>query len=62
MAIRFDLLSAGIIGATGLACLVTPSVDASMAGFALAFTSTLTGDLIFMVRKFVNVEQSMVGP
>ena len=30
---------------TGLVALITPSIDASMAGFALAFASTITGDV-----------------
>ena len=50
LSVRFNLLSAGIVGATGLVCLITPSITASMAGFALAFASTITGDLLFMVR------------
>jgi hypothetical protein len=29
--------------------LVTPSISASLAGFALAFASSITGDLLFMV-------------
>jgi hypothetical protein len=58
--VRFNLLSAGIVGATGLACLLTPSISPSMTGFALAFASTITHDLLFMVRRFVSLEQSMV--
>ncbi|KAJ3515541.1 hypothetical protein NLJ89_g1687 [Agrocybe chaxingu] len=61
LSVRFNLLSAGIVGATGVACLVTPSISASTAGFALAFASTITGDLLFMVRRFVGLEQSMVA-
>ncbi|KAF8178248.1 multidrug resistance-associated ABC transporter [Pholiota molesta] len=61
LSVRFNLLSAGIVGATGLVCLITPSISASMAGFALAFASTITGDLLFMVRRFVGLEQSMVA-
>lgn len=49
LSIRFNLLSAAIVGAAGLACLVTPSISASLAGFALAFASSITGDLLFMV-------------
>ncbi|KJA25547.1 hypothetical protein HYPSUDRAFT_37542 [Hypholoma sublateritium FD-334 SS-4] len=61
LSVRFNLLSAGIVGATGLVCLITPSISASTAGFALAFASTITGDLLFMVRRFVGLEQSMVA-
>jgi len=60
LSIRFNLLSAVIVGATAFACLVTPGITASMAGFALAFASTVTNDLLFMVRRFVGLEQSMV--
>ncbi|KAF9484310.1 multidrug resistance-associated ABC transporter [Pholiota conissans] len=61
LSVRFNLLSAGIVGATGLVCLITPSISASAAGFALAFASTITIDLLFMVRRFVGLEQSMVA-
>ncbi|KAF9007916.1 ATP-binding cassette transporter [Cyathus striatus] len=61
LSVRFNLVSSAIVGATGLVCLLTPSVSASFAGFALAFASTITGDLLFMVRRFVGLEQSMVA-
>ncbi|KAH9478408.1 ABC transporter 7 [Psilocybe cubensis] len=61
LSVRFNLLSAGIVGSTALVCLITPSITASMAGFALAFASTITNDLLFMVRRFVGLEQSMVA-
>ena len=49
LSVRFNLLSAVVVGVTGLVCLVTPSISASTAGFALAFASTITNDLLFMV-------------
>ena len=49
LSVRFNLLSAVVVGVTGLVCLLTPSISASTAGFALAFASTITGDLLFMV-------------
>ncbi|KAH6911449.1 ATP-binding cassette transporter, partial [Coprinopsis sp. MPI-PUGE-AT-0042] len=61
LSIRFNLLSAVIIVTIGIACLVTPDISASLAGFALAFASTLTNDLLFAVRQFVGLEQSMVA-
>ncbi|RDB27902.1 ATP-dependent bile acid permease [Hypsizygus marmoreus] len=61
LSMRFNLLSSGVVGATALVCLITPSISASLAGFALAFASTITNDLLFMVRRFVGLEQSMVA-
>ncbi|KAF8888549.1 multidrug resistance-associated ABC transporter [Infundibulicybe gibba] len=58
---RFNLLSSAILGATALVALLTPRISASLAGFALAFASTITNDLLFMVRRFVGLEQSMVA-
>ncbi|KAJ8520309.1 hypothetical protein ONZ45_g2846 [Pleurotus djamor] len=58
---RFNLLSSAIIGVTAFVTLLTPRVDASLAGFALAFASTITNDLLFLVRRFVALEQSMVA-
>ncbi|KAF8627345.1 hypothetical protein AX15_004416 [Amanita polypyramis BW_CC] len=61
LSIRFNLLSTGIVGAIALVSLISPSISASFAGFALAFASTITHDLLFMVRRFVGLEQSMVA-
>jgi ABC-type multidrug transport system fused ATPase/permease subunit len=61
LSIRFNLLSCGIATATAFACLITPSINASLAGFALAFANTITADMLFMVRRFVGLEQSMVA-
>ena len=58
---RFNLVSAAVVGATAVVSLITPSITASFAGFALAFASTVTNDLLFMVRRFVGLEQSMVS-
>ncbi|KAG6901340.1 hypothetical protein C0995_013396 [Termitomyces sp. Mi166 len=54
---RFNLLSCGVIGVTGLVSLLTPGISASLAGFALTFASTITNDLLFMVLRFVGPEQ-----
>jgi septum formation topological specificity factor MinE len=32
-----------------------------MAGFALAFANSIQHDLLFVVRRFVQLEQSMVA-
>ncbi|GAB1519113.1 hypothetical protein RhiTH_002179 [Rhizoctonia solani] len=61
LSVRFNMLSATIVAITGAVMLVDNNVDASFAGFALAFASTITGDLLFMVRRFVGLEQSMVA-
>ncbi|KAF8888647.1 P-loop containing nucleoside triphosphate hydrolase protein [Infundibulicybe gibba] len=58
---RFRLLSSLTLGATALVALLTPGISASLAGFALAFASTINGDLLFMIRRFVSLEQSMVA-
>ena len=36
-------------------------MDAALAGFTLAFATTIINDLLFMVRRFVGLEQAMVG-
>ena len=41
--------------------LVNHRVDAAAAGFALAFITNLTSDLLFLVRRFVALEQAMVA-
>lgn len=61
LSIRFNLLSAGVIGLTAVVVITDKKIDASLAGFALAFASTITSDLLFMVRRFVGLEQSMIA-
>ncbi|KAI0641508.1 multidrug resistance-associated ABC transporter [Trametes meyenii] len=58
---RFNLLSSAVIAITAFVAVLTPRIDASMAGFALAFATSLLGDLLFLVRRFVGLEQSMVA-
>ncbi|EJU00344.1 multidrug resistance-associated ABC transporter [Dacryopinax primogenitus] len=58
---RFNLLSAAVVGVTALVILLNRNIDASFAGFALAFASNVMNDLLFMVRRFVGLEQSMVA-
>lgn len=58
---RFNMLSAAVVGVTAFLAVLSPSVSASTAGFALTFASTITNDLLFLVRRFVGLEQSMVA-
>ncbi|KAF8507555.1 multidrug resistance-associated ABC transporter [Gautieria morchelliformis] len=61
LSVRFNLTSSAAVGVTGVVVLLTPSIDASLAGFALAFISMMMNDLLFMVRRFVGLEQSLVA-
>ncbi|KAH7910130.1 hypothetical protein BJ138DRAFT_1127138 [Hygrophoropsis aurantiaca] len=58
---RFNLLSSAVIGLTGLIAVLSPNISAALAGFALAFASNITHNLLFLVRRFVGLEQSMVA-
>jgi ABC-type multidrug transport system fused ATPase/permease subunit len=58
---RFDLLSATTVGVTGLIAVSTPTISAALAGFALSFAGGMTWTLLFLVRRFVGLEQSMVA-
>ena len=51
---RFNLLSASVVGITAAVIMLTPRIDASLAGFALAFISTVTND----VSGFLRVKDS----
>ena len=42
---RFNLLSSVVVGLTGVVALINPRIDASLAGFTLAFASTVTNDV-----------------
>ena len=61
VSVRPNVLSCGMITVTAVACLLTPSISASLAGFVLAFANTLTFDMVSMVRHFVGLERSMVA-
>lgn len=58
---RFNVTSSFVVGLTAVAILIAPGTTAAMAGFALAFANTITHDLLFVVRRFVQLEQSMVA-
>ncbi|KAJ3535457.1 hypothetical protein NM688_g6972 [Phlebia brevispora] len=58
---RFDQASSVVVGVIGLLIVITPSISASTAGFALAFAATITNTINFLVRRIVGLEQSMVA-
>lgn len=58
---RFDLLSAVTVGVTGCIAVATPTISAALAGFALSFAGGMTFTLLFLVRRFVGLEQAMVA-
>ncbi len=55
------MVSCAITGVTAAVAVLNPRIDAALAGFALTFASSITNDLLFMVRRFVGLEQSMVA-
>ncbi|KAL1948838.1 hypothetical protein VTO73DRAFT_10644 [Trametes versicolor] len=61
LSVRFNLLSSAVVGITAFVAVLSPGIDASMAGFALTFASSLLVDLLLLVRRFVGLEQSMVA-
>ncbi|KAJ3748238.1 multidrug resistance-associated ABC transporter [Lentinula raphanica] len=61
LSIRFNVLSSCILGAIACIAVWNPAISASLAGFCIAFANTVTADLLFMVRRFVGLEQSMVA-
>ena len=50
LSVRFELLSALLVGATGLILLaIAKDIDASIAGFALTFALNISNDMLFLV-------------
>jgi len=45
LSVRFNLLSAVIVGLAAFVSILTPTIDAALAGFILAFASTVTNDV-----------------
>ncbi|EIW78632.1 multidrug resistance-associated ABC transporter [Coniophora puteana RWD-64-598 SS2] len=58
---RYDLLASVTVGLVGIIAVMTPSISAALAGFALSFATQMTLTLLFLVRRFVGLEQSMVA-
>ncbi|KAG8808267.1 hypothetical protein FRC17_004027, partial [Serendipita sp. 399] len=61
ISVRFNMLSSSIIGVTAVVILLNTNIDAAYGGLALTFILSLTGDILFLVRRFVSLEQSMVA-
>ncbi len=45
LSVRFNLLSAVIVGLIAFVTIITPTIDAALAGFILAFGTTVTTDV-----------------
>jgi hypothetical protein len=45
LSVRFNLVSAVVVGVTGFVVVTAPSIDASLAGVALTFAMSVTGDV-----------------
>ncbi|KAJ7113275.1 multidrug resistance-associated ABC transporter [Mycena crocata] len=61
LSIRLTSLASIITAMMALLAVLSKDISAPLAGFALAFTNTITYNLILVVRQFVSLEQSMVG-
>ncbi|KAJ7826783.1 multidrug resistance-associated ABC transporter [Mycena olivaceomarginata] len=61
LSIRMTTLSSIITALVALLAVLNKDISASLAGFALAFSSPITFDLLLLVREFVGLEQAMVG-
>ncbi|KAH7105025.1 multidrug resistance-associated ABC transporter [Auriculariales sp. MPI-PUGE-AT-0066] len=61
LSVRFNMLASSVIGAVGVICLLSPSIDAALAGFALAFASKIIDDLLGILWTSVMLQQSMVA-
>ncbi|KIP06804.1 hypothetical protein PHLGIDRAFT_106557 [Phlebiopsis gigantea 11061_1 CR5-6] len=61
VSVRFNLLSSAAVGVVAVTVVSNASISASTAGFALAFATSLTDDLLSLVQQFVGLEQAMVA-
>ena len=57
---RYNLLSNVVVGCVAVIATLTPGIDASLAGFALAFALTITGDILSLVCSRVDQRVSMI--
>ncbi|KAH9018832.1 ATP-binding cassette transporter [Lactarius hengduanensis] len=57
LTIRLNLLSAVIVGLVAFVSILTPTIDAALAGFILAFASTVTNDVALeRVKEYSDLE------
>ncbi|CEQ42894.1 SPOSA6832_04771, partial [Sporobolomyces salmonicolor] len=62
LSIRFSLLSACVVSLTGYVLITAGNkVDAALAGFTLTFSLNISNDLLFLVRRYTQLELSMVA-
>ncbi|KAJ6552936.1 P-loop containing nucleoside triphosphate hydrolase protein [Mycena capillaripes] len=61
LSLRLMCLASIITALMALLAVLNKDIPASLAGFALAFSNTITYDLLLLVREFVGLEQAMVG-
>ncbi|KAF7324689.1 Multidrug resistance-associated ABC transporter [Mycena kentingensis (nom. inval.)] len=55
------VFGSSIVTLVGIVVLLTPSIDASLAGMALFFASTISVEAMYFVRAFVGLEQCLVA-
>ncbi|GAA5957930.1 hypothetical protein JCM10213_002262 [Rhodosporidiobolus nylandii] len=59
---RYSLLSAIVVALTGYVLISAgDKVDAALAGFTLTFSLNIANDLLFLVRRWTQLELAMVG-
>ncbi|KAJ6552953.1 multidrug resistance-associated ABC transporter [Mycena capillaripes] len=61
LSLRLMCLASIATALMALLAVLNKDIPASLAGFALAFSNTLTYDLLLLVAEFVGLEQAMVG-
>ncbi|GAA6039699.1 hypothetical protein JCM8097_001359 [Rhodosporidiobolus ruineniae] len=62
LSMRYSLLSAVVVGLTGYVLIAAGNkVDAALAGFTLTFSLNIANELLFLVRRWTQLELAMVG-
>lgn len=59
---RFSLLSAIVVALTGYVLIAAgDKIDAPLAGFTLTFALNISNEILFLVRRYTQLELSLVG-
>ncbi|BGP24141.1 ATP-binding cassette transporter [Rhodotorula toruloides] len=62
LSMRFSLLSSMVVALTGYVLISAgDKVDAALAGFTLTFALNISNDILYLVRRYTQLELSMVG-
>ncbi|KAF8211647.1 ATP-binding cassette transporter [Mycena galopus ATCC 62051] len=60
LSIRFEFLAGTVMCTIAIVCILNKDIPAALAGLALTFSNTVAFNLLYLIRRWVQMQQSMV--